>query len=232
MNFKKYKTSPYFLQMVKFNDYVRVHNSEPCYDFKSDKDVFFGPACGMKPIKIASQNNFKKMIFFDLSQTQLKFYEYFCRFFDGASNLEGIIIGFKKRYKNSIFKIDVTDLDVSYYEEKRKLFVENNFSSRKEYFEALKNFQNIQKEFLHLDLIKNYRKLKTNSNNVYFWVSNIFDFDIYKKTTNINIESSLKKLIDFNKEKNIVYDIQYKNLRGVYTGGEINNFLNEHAATR
>jgi hypothetical protein len=229
---KSYLKSPYFLQMVKFNDYVRVHNSEPCYDYRSNKDVFFGPACGMKPIKIASQNNFKKMIFFDLSQTQLKFYEYFCRFFDGASNLEGLVVSFKKRYKNSIFKIDVENLNVSYYEKKRRLFVENNFSSRKEYFDALKKFQNIQKEFIHLDLIKNYKKLKSESNNIYFWVSNIFDFEIYKKTTDIDLETRLKKLIDYNKDKNIVYDIQYKNLRGVYTGSEINNILSEHAATR
>jgi hypothetical protein len=229
---KSYLKSPYFLQMVKFNDYVRVHNSEPCYDYRSNKDVFFGPACGMKPIKIASQNNFKKMIFFDLSQTQLKFYEYFCRFFDGASNLEGLVVSFKKRYKNSIFKIDVENLNVSYYEKKRRLFVENNFSSRKEYFDALKKFQNIQKEFIHLDLIKNYKKLKSESNNIYFWVSNIFDFEIYKKTTDIDLETRLKKLIDYNKDKNIVYDIQYKYLRGVYTGSEINNILSEHAATR
>lgn len=232
MNFKKYKNKPFYIQMVKFNDYVRVHNSEPCYNYSGNCDFFFGPACGLKPIKIAWQNNFKKMIFFDLSQTQLKFYEEaFCRYFNGV-NLEGLVLMFKNKYRNSIFKTDVTDLDVSYYEEKRKIFIKDNFSSQTEYFDAFKKFQETSKEFIHLDLIKKYKTLSTDLNNIYFWVSNIFDFDIYKQTTNINLERRLKEFLDWYKEKNIVFDIQYKDKRGVFTSNEINNFLNEHAIAR
>jgi len=232
MNISRYKNSPFFLQRVKFNDYVRVHNSEPCYTHTGNYDYFLGPSCGLKPIKIAWHNNFKKMVFFDLSQTQLKFYEeVFCRYFNGA-NLEGLVLMFKKKYKNSIFKIDVTDLDVSYYEEKRKLFIQDNFSSREEYFDACKKFEDIPKEFMHLDLIKKYKTLPLDLDNIYFWASNIFDFDIYKQTTSINLEKKLKEFLDWYKDKNIVFDIQYKDKCGVFNSSEINNFLNEHAVTR
>jgi hypothetical protein len=67
MNLEKYKTAPYSIQLLKLNDYVRVFNSEPVYSTDKKCNIFLGPSCGFKPVKISEGQNFKKMFFFDIS---------------------------------------------------------------------------------------------------------------------------------------------------------------------
>lgn len=228
MNVSKYKAAPYLVQFLKLNDYVRVFNSEPYYKHEGEYDIFVGPACGFKPIMIASQIKFKKMILFDISKTQLEFYKLFTKYYNG-SNMRGLITLFKRRYKHSIFKSDINNLNLSFYDERLRTTIDTWFKTRKNLFTALKRFENVEKEFIHLDLVKNFKTLKIEHKKIYFWVSNIFDFDIYKKITNINLDKALLSFANQYKNKEIVFDIQHKEHNGIFTLKELNTNLHGDA---
>lgn len=223
MNLEKYKTAPYSIQLLKLNDYARVFNSEPVYSTNKKYNIFIGPSCGFKPVKISEGQNFKKMFFFDISLTQLEFYKYFIANFKGC-NISGVVRGFKNIYYDSIFKTDVNSLDLSYYDQKLDTTIKTWFQSKKLFLKAWDKFLEVEKEFIHLDLIKNFEVLPVVQDDIYFWVSNIFDFEIYKQTTSINLDKRLLKLCNHYSNKNIVFDLQYGKHSGLLALTDINNF--------
>jgi hypothetical protein len=223
MNLEKYKTAPYSIQLLKLNDYVRVFNSEPVYSTDKKYNIFLGPSCGFKPVKISENQNFKKMIFFDISLTQLEFYKFFIANFKGF-DMSGVVRSFKNIYYDSIFKTDVNSLDLSFYDQKLDETIKNWFQSKKAFLKAWDKFLEVEKEFVHLDLIKNFESLQIAQDDIYFWLSNIFDFEIYKQTTNINLDKRLSKLSNHYNDKNIIFDLQYGKHSGLFTSSGINNF--------
>jgi len=224
MHLKEYCKAPYSLQYLKYLNYVRVFNSEPFLIKDAPLEILYTPCCGFKCVYLNFRYNFKKIFLYDISPAQITFFKSLIKNWNGKLKISDFILNFKKKYQTSIFKTDVKDLKIDFYDIKFNQMINQYYSNNENFVKAWEKFLNTPKDILKLDITKEYKKIKT-SDNCYFSFSNIFEFEIASCfLTEKQRKDSFKKCMSYFKKSNkSLFELKFLNNNGIFNNEEIIN---------
>ncbi|NBO98983.1 MAG: hypothetical protein EBU90_02475 [Proteobacteria bacterium] len=227
MQLKDYCSAPYSLQFIKYLNYVRVFNSEP-FLYKNRKlDILYTPCCGFKSVYLNNKYTFKKIILYDISPAQIQFYTFLIENWNGKKKISSIIKEFKAKFKNSIFKTDITETPLTFYDKKFDEMIHIYYKSKGEFLRAWVKFLRTKKEIMALDITKDYNRINSVGKG-YYSLSNIFDFDVAScfYTPKQRREKFKQCILHLTKNKNSLFEFKFEDNNGIFTAKEIFDIYN------